>query len=92
MFYIGIDPGVNGGCAILDDDMGLTVHRCPKDVKGMSEALYSFQFEECYAVIEKVHSFPGQGVVSTFTFGNKEIRIGNKEITPLFHLAGNTIL
>ena len=70
MFYIGIDPGVNGGCAILDDEMNLIVHRCPRDIKKMADILYDYQFKDCYAVIERVHSFPGQGVVSTFTFGN----------------------
>lgn len=70
MFYIGIDPGINGGCAILDEDGALKTYRCPKDVKGMANVLYDYQFKDSYAVIEKVHSFPGQGVVSTFTFGN----------------------
>ena len=70
MFYIGIDPGINGGCAILNDSLELEAKRCPKDVKLMAEVLFKYQFEECYAVIERVHAFPGQGVVSCFTFGN----------------------
>jgi len=69
MHYIGIDPGINGGCAVLNEEGELNVFRCPKDIKGMAESLYEYQFKNCYAVIEKVHSFPGQGVVSTFTFG-----------------------
>ena len=69
MYYIGIDPGINGACAVLDDESNLKVFRCPKDIKEMADVLYKYQFEDCYAVIEKVHSFPGQGVVSTFTFG-----------------------
>ena len=69
MFYIGIDPGINGACAILDEKENLKVFRCPKDVRGMSNILYDYSFEECRCIIEKVWSFPGQGVVSTFTFG-----------------------
>ena len=69
MYYIGIDPGINGGCAVLDENEELNVFRCPRDVKEMANSLYDYQFKECHAVIERVHSFPGQGVVSTFTFG-----------------------
>lgn len=70
MFYIGIDPGINGGVAILDDNMVLKAQRCPKDIKVMADVLVEYAYKDCYAVIERVHAFPGQGVVSCFTFGN----------------------
>ena len=74
--YIGIDPGKNGGIAkIIDTE--IIYERCPKDVWGMYELLESMvkidpDHVKTYKIcvyIEHVHSFPKQGVVSTFSFG-----------------------
>ena len=68
MIYIGIDPGKNGGIALIDDKMmGRTypfsdeflvkeLHDCSKNVP-------------CKCVLEHVHAMPKQGVSSTFNFG-----------------------
>ena len=78
MISIGIDPGVNGGVCILDTKArstmnNTTIHtiKCPQTVKDMADylAVKVWDSKQSLCYIEKVHSFPGQGVVSTFTFG-----------------------
>ncbi|UKK52680.1 hypothetical protein [Prevotella sp. E2-28] len=67
---MGIDPGVNGGIAIVNMDSHEVV-----DVAAMPDTLTDIsEFIEKYkdvtaAYVEKVHSMPKQGVASTFTFG-----------------------
>ena len=67
--YIGIDPGKSGGiCFLMDDD--IKTLKCPATTHDMAEELIlSKDIRKCTAVVEKVWSFPGQGVVSTFNFG-----------------------
>jgi len=77
MIYIGIDPGKNGGMALLDDDR-ITNAGC--EIPLAMDDFHAYRFYQiirdwttgCSKVIfvlEKVHSMPKQGVVSTFTFG-----------------------
>ena len=70
--YIGIDPGKSGGITFVYDELSYT-KACPETIQDMAE-----EIEVCkelapeidkYAVIEAVHSFPGQGVRSVWTFG-----------------------
>ena len=70
--YIGIDPGKNGGIGFIYNDKAYC-KRCPATVLEMAE-----EIKVCkelapdigkYAIIEKVHSYPAQGVCSVFTFG-----------------------
>jgi hypothetical protein len=73
MISIGIDPGINGGVCILDSKpRNTTIHvdKCPKTVKDMADylSLHVWDSKQSLCIIEKVHSFPGQGVVSTWTF------------------------
>tara|TARA_Y100000593_G_scaffold92335_1_gene183592 strand:- start:8443 stop:8997 length:555 start_codon:yes stop_codon:yes gene_type:complete len=72
--YIGIDPGVSGGiCCITGPDM--VAIKCPGTTSDMSEVvsvvsdISKHSGYKCYAIIESVHSMPGQGVKSCFTFG-----------------------
>ena len=74
MISIGIDPGVNGGVAIIDDkwkDKAIEAVKCPDTIKDMADYLNVHCYDNIKAlcIIEKVHSFPGQGVRSVFTFG-----------------------
>ena len=74
MISIGIDPGINGGVCILDSkprNTTINADKCPKTVKDMADylSLHVWDSKQSLCIIEKVHSFPGQGVVSTFTFG-----------------------
>lgn len=89
--FIGIDPGKSGGIVFLDQNGNI---QDVLDIKKNSEqdlnyflSIYNNQTQMC--VIEKVHSFPGQGVTSTFTFGEnfgmlQGLVIGNKIPHELF--------
>tara|TARA_R100001443_G_scaffold117265_1_gene140975 strand:+ start:2559 stop:2999 length:441 start_codon:yes stop_codon:yes gene_type:complete len=67
--YIGIDPGKSGGiCFLMDDE--IKTFKCPATTHDMAEELIlAKDIRKCTAVVERVHSFPGQGVASTFNFG-----------------------
>lgn len=80
MIYIGIDPGKNGGIAVIHDKLpkpiDVTVYKYSDDdlidvidvcTKGSSIAVH--RDEEIKCVLEKVNAMPGQGVVSMFNFG-----------------------
>lgn len=70
-YYIGVDPGLSGGVAVLTEDA--TVHILLKTPD--SEAELWEIFDEILPVpavpvlLEKVHSRPGQSAVATFSFG-----------------------
>ena len=72
--YIGIDPGVSGGIACITCEELFTV-KCPETIADMNDKveaiakLVANTGYKAYAVIEAVHSMPGQGVASTFKFG-----------------------
>lgn len=73
--FIGIDPGLKGGIAILKDDGRIAaVHVMPvTDGEVDGRALVDLLREPCAflaeAAVEAVHAMPGQGVSSMFTFG-----------------------
>lgn len=69
--YLGIDPGMGGGLAVLcGDKVSLTpMPRTDQDIIAWLES-HSWLTENLnYGVIEQVHSMPAQGVSSTFKFG-----------------------
>ena len=66
--YIGIDPGKSGGICFLQGD-DIRVSKCPATIHDMvSEIELANDIGVCSAVVEKVHSMPGQGVKSVWTF------------------------
>lgn len=80
MIYIGIDPGKNGGIAVIHDKLpkllDISVYKYSDDnlidfidvcTKGSCIAVH--RDEEIKCVLEKVNAMPGQGVVSMFNFG-----------------------
>jgi len=75
MTYIGIDVGKNGGVAVIYGDGTMESYKCPKDAKGMADLIIDIKAssirvnEEVKCIIEHVHAFPKQGVVSMFNFG-----------------------
>ena len=77
MYYIGIDPGKSGGMCLYNTDKGIVDYKkMPDTTHGMVELLKEYIYmcdSDATAmpsvVLEKVHSMPGQGVASTFTFG-----------------------
>ena len=66
--YIGVDPGKTGAVAILDDK-GKYINVLDFGQEGLMSALIDYAPVVKFAYLEKVHSMPGQGVVSTFSFG-----------------------
>ena len=81
MFYIGVDPGLDGAVAILNATGSLCVIRDTPTLtiggprgkrREYNLRLMSTLFppaEECVVFIERVHSMPGQGVRSMWTMG-----------------------
>ena len=67
--FIGIDPGVSGGIAILTGRKS-ELYKCPATVRDMADILEPYRNKQDVSVgLERVHSMPGQGVASTFKFG-----------------------
>lgn len=66
MIYIGIDPGLKGGIAFIDED---GAHTEPYTDAALQAICREFAYEETRCCLEQVHSMPKQGVASTFKFG-----------------------
>lgn len=76
---IGIDPGKNGAIAWIQDGKPC-VEKMPETVQDLWDFVDNFAISlmcsyECRplhvkAYLEQVHSMPGQGVSSSFKFGN----------------------
>ena len=64
-FYVGIDPGKFGGIAVLNEEMHIAM---PYSNQALIEVCQMYQ-GSCSVTVENVHSMPGQGTVSMFTFG-----------------------
>ena len=82
MKIIGIDPGLSGAIAVLEDNKVLGIYDMPvmADGKKSKRQLNSAQLvsiikqnisnnDELAIVVEQVNAMPGQGVTSMFNFG-----------------------
>ncbi|MAC68571.1 MAG: crossover junction endodeoxyribonuclease [Gammaproteobacteria bacterium] len=82
MKIIGIDPGLSGGIAILDNKKVVSIFDMPVMAEGKKNKrqLNSAQLvvlikenirsdEEVAVIVEQVNAMPGQGVTSMFNFG-----------------------
>ena len=82
MKIIGIDPGLSGGIAVLENNKVLSIFDMPvmSEGKKNKRQLNSAQLvklikdnisknEEVSVVVEQVNAMPGQGVTSMFNFG-----------------------
>ena len=82
MKIIGIDPGLSGAIAILENNKVLNIFEIPVMAEGKKNKrqLNSAQLvkllkdnisenEEVSVVVEQVNAMPGQGVTSMFNFG-----------------------
>ena len=82
MKIIGIDPGLSGGIAVLENNKVLDIFDMPvmSEGKKNKRQLNSAQLvklikdnisknEEVSVVVEQVNALPGQGVTSMFNFG-----------------------
>ena len=82
MKIIGIDPGLSGGIAVLENNRVLSIFDMPvmSEGKKNKRQLNSAQLvslikenikpsEDVAIVVEQVNAMPGQGVTSMFNFG-----------------------
>jgi hypothetical protein len=70
--HIGIDPGMNGGIAIIQDNsVVIDLLPMPETEHDIWKIFLDIKNIQCsvYAVIESVHAMPRQGVSSSFKFG-----------------------
>ena len=74
MLYIGVDPGASGGLASLwfDGDADLAFTPMPATERDVFD-WFTGQHDEvggrAFAIIERVHAMPGNGVAGMFKFG-----------------------
>jgi len=66
---IGIDPGASGGAVCLDNHGNIIWTQSFTDMTDHDIAELFREFDDHQAIIESVHSMPGQGVASSFKFG-----------------------
>ena len=82
MRIFGIDPGLSGGIAILDNNKIKEIFDMPvmpdgkKNKRQLNSALLAQLFkdnikdiEDTVIIVEQVNAMPGQGVTSMFNFG-----------------------
>lgn len=76
MIYLGIDPGLDGGIAFLEEDGRLLLTKPPTiggkeyDIQGMKQILEPLRYPaKVIATIENQISMPGQGLTSTLQTG-----------------------
>lgn len=69
--FIGIDPGQSGGIAyVREDRYQVGAYKMPETDQDVLELLHDIsEIGSCHAYLEQVHSMPGQGVASSFKFG-----------------------
>lgn len=73
--HVGVDPGQNGGLVFLYEKIVIAtaMPETERDIwewfSSVSKTTHSSGYPDVVAVIEKVHSFPKQGLASTFKFG-----------------------
>jgi len=68
VIIIGIDPGTSGGIASRVGDTTWVI-KMPDSPVEIAKEIQMFAGERGTCYLEKVHSMPGQGVVSSFKFG-----------------------
>jgi hypothetical protein len=62
--FIGIDPGKMGGIAVLSFGI-ISIYKYPGTTIDLKNIFRGYDPSKCFAILEKQHAFPGQGVVST---------------------------
>lgn len=66
MIYIGVDPGLKGGLALISESGAMAI---PFTEAGYLAAIKETKGENAIACVENVHAMPQQGVTSMFNFG-----------------------
>lgn len=80
LIHFGIDPGANGALAFITPKRRVGLYSFSKKsiadmILDIANILCGFNAEQWHCAVENVHSMPGQGVASTFTFGRNFGRI-----------------
>ena len=65
--YVGIDPGTQGGIAIVSTNSAYAYAMPETETLSIFEEISNF--DTVFALIEDVHSMPGNSARSMFTFG-----------------------
>lgn len=68
MSVIGVDPGKKGGIAFISGNYA-SIHRMPDSPHQIITLLDYLRLEDTMLVVELSQPMPGQGVVSSFTYG-----------------------
>lgn len=70
-YYIGIDPGKNGGLCLLSENKEIIDYcRMPDTINEIADFFKKAKkYKHIVCVLEQVSARPGQGVCSMFTFG-----------------------
>jgi crossover junction endodeoxyribonuclease RuvC len=71
--FLGVDPGADGGWAVLGNGPEPVMAECFKSSSGIAWADWAdllATLQVTHAVVEKVHAMPGQGVTSMFSMGH----------------------
>jgi len=80
-YFIGIDPGIKGSIAVIDDQGNILLHTAVPTIKINKKNQYDLfaidgllsmimnKYEFVEVIIEKAQAMPHQGVVSMFTYG-----------------------
>ena len=71
MVYIGIDPGAKGCMCLIGNRKLVFKYFDLKEYSSTLKALSSPYDTEIMVAVEKVHAMPGQGVSSSFSFGQR---------------------
>ena len=94
VFYVGIDPGKNGGIAVIDNSNTMVAVYSDENLLNTARIVAGAAKQsnaEVICCLEKVGAMPGQGVVSMFNFGKaygyikgvlEAFHIPYQEITP----------
>jgi hypothetical protein len=76
MRILGVDPGIHGGLAIMDDDMLIAAIDIPTIGTGAKERVdvrairtWILEHRPKHAVLERAQAMPNQGASSGFKFG-----------------------
>ena len=71
MVYIGIDPGAKGSMCVISNGKVVIKDFDLKEYSNTLKAFLDTDDTELMVAIEKVHAMPGQGVSSSFSFGQR---------------------
>lgn len=72
MLVIGIDPGKNGGIAVIDSSTLalVSVEKMPQTPTDLIDMVMAVsKCGQCFAYLERVGGMPGQGGAASFNFG-----------------------